>query len=130
MCRFDQGEYLHPNKCICIKPSGLGKRSIDEHDPNQDELDSHTDSVIKLRPGSIGSKSFAKRHVKTIHIKHPVKRSIDEHDPNQDELDSHTESVIKLRPGSIGSKSVDKRHVKTIHIKHPSKREVSPLLKF
>jgi hypothetical protein len=76
MCRFDRGEYLHPNKCICIKPSGLGKRSIDQYDSNEEELDSHTESVIKLRPGSIDSKSVAKRHVKTIHIKHTGKREI------------------------------------------------------
>ncbi len=80
MCQFDQGEYLHANKCICIKPSGLGKRSIDEHDPkhdpNQDELESHTEGVIKLRPGSIGLKSVVKRHVKTIHMKHPGKREV------------------------------------------------------
>ncbi len=54
----------------------MGKRSIHKHDPNQEELDNHTESVIKLRPGSIDLKSVAKRHVKNIHIKHAGKRDV------------------------------------------------------
>jgi len=120
MCKYDQNEYLEPNTCTCKKTSS--KRSIDEDDANEEELEPYQTRNVLIPDGQRLSKSNEKREIKMIKTIDASKRSIGNIDINDDELKKYAGESVLIRDGQIPSESKNKHKIKGIENSNPSKR--------